>query len=83
MLLYSCSSSTLLTIFGGRVDDLETILIDERLPEGWESRIRKQLGLTITSFNSTVLKVEFGINENKYKEQLASQATETPAETSS
>lgn len=79
----SHSSSTLLTIFGGRVDDLESILIDERLPDGWESRIRKQLGLTIGSFNSTVLKVEFGINENKYKEQLARQAAETPAESSS
>ncbi|KAG2017415.1 hypothetical protein CC2G_006925 [Coprinopsis cinerea AmutBmut pab1-1] len=30
----SANSSTLLTIFGGRVDDLESILIEERIP-GW------------------------------------------------
>lgn len=57
------SSSTLLTIFGGRVDDLRTVLFEERLPEGWESRVRKPYGLTFTHFNFTVLPVEFGIRE--------------------
>ncbi|KAF8173711.1 Chloroperoxidase [Pholiota molesta] len=54
----SSNSSTLITIFGGRVDDLESILIEERLPDGWESRIRKRLGLTMTVFNATVLKAK-------------------------
>ncbi|TFK40381.1 Chloroperoxidase [Crucibulum laeve] len=62
----SSNSSTLLTIFGGRVKDLEPILIEERLPEGWESRIRGRMGLTMTTFNKTVLRVELGINEKKY-----------------
>lgn len=60
------SSSTLLTIFGGQVDDLETLLIEERLPEGWESRIRERNGLTILTFNKTALKVEHGIDEKKF-----------------
>ncbi|KAF8957521.1 Chloroperoxidase [Flammula alnicola] len=71
----SSNSSTLLTIFGGRVADLEPFLIEERLPEGWESRIRKRMGLTIGTFNSTVLKLEFGTNKNekKYKAKAAAQ----------
>jgi len=63
----SSNSSTLLTIFGGRVRDLETILLEERLPEGWESRVRRQMGLTLSTFNvTTVWPVEFGTSEKKY-----------------
>jgi hypothetical protein len=61
----SCSGSTLLTIFGGRVKDLTSFLIEERLPEGWEPRIRSRYGLTIGTFNKTVLRVELGIKEGK------------------
>ncbi len=53
-----------MTIFGGRVEDLEVILKEERLPEGWESRVRNPWGLTFGAFNSTVLRVELGIDEN-------------------
>ena len=53
----------MLTIFGGRVDDLRPFLTEERLPEGWESRIRHRMGLTIFEFNTTVLPVELGISE--------------------
>ncbi|KAF6745974.1 Chloroperoxidase [Ephemerocybe angulata] len=57
----SSNSSTLLTIFGGRVEDLEHILLEERIPEGWE------FGLTIITFNtSAVSKVEKGTDEEKY-----------------
>jgi hypothetical protein len=59
----SFSGSTLLTIFGGRLDDIYTFLTEERLPEGWESRIRDQMGLTFFAFNHTVLQVELGIKE--------------------
>lgn len=68
----SFSSSTLLTIFGGRVKDLETILLEERLPEGWESRVRRRLGLTFATFNlTTVWWLELGTNEKKYLAEKA------------
>ncbi|KAH9016836.1 Cloroperoxidase [Lactarius hengduanensis] len=59
----STNGSTLLTVFGGRFDDIYTFLTEERLPEGWESRIRDQMGLTILAFNRTVFRVELGIDE--------------------
>ncbi|TFK75585.1 Cloroperoxidase [Pluteus cervinus] len=60
----SSNSSTLLTIFGGRVKDLEPILLEERIPDGWEPRIRERLGLTILAFNKTVLGVETRTKED-------------------
>ena len=59
------SSSTMLTLFGGRIEDLRTFLVEERLPEGWEPKIRTPYGLTIGAFNKTVLQVELGIKEPK------------------
>ncbi|KAH9971537.1 Cloroperoxidase [Lactifluus volemus] len=59
----SSNGSTLLTIFGGCVPDLYTFLSEERLPDGWESRVRDQMGLTLLTFNQTVLRVELGIEE--------------------
>ena len=67
----------MLTIFGGRVKDLKSILIDERLPEGWESRVRSQWGLTFAKFNLTVLPLEYITSEKKYRAKLASQQAET------
>ena len=67
------SSATLLTIFGGRVRDLKSVLIDEKLPEGWESRVRSRWGLTFAKFNLTVLPLEFSISEKKYRAKLALQ----------
>jgi hypothetical protein len=63
----------MLTIFGGRVRDLQSLLIEERLPEGWESRVRKRFGLTFGEFNWVVLPLEFNISEKKYRAKLASQ----------
>ncbi|KAI0664086.1 Cloroperoxidase [Cubamyces menziesii] len=57
------SASTLLTIYGGRVKDLRPILGEERIPEGWEPRIRHRMGLTLFEFNFTVLPVELNIKE--------------------
>lgn len=56
--------------------DLETILLEERIPEGWESRVRRWFGLTLAQINlSTVMRVEYGINEEKYiREKAAAQA---------
>lgn len=56
----------MLTIFGGRVDDLRTVLLEERLPEGWESRVRKPFGLTMAAFNFTVIPVEYRTNEEDW-----------------
>lgn len=53
----------MLTIFGGRVDDLRVLLLEERLPDGWESRVRSRFGLTFAAFNSTVLKVIGGVKD--------------------
>ncbi|KAG2058107.1 Cloroperoxidase [Suillus hirtellus] len=64
----SANSSTLLTIFGGRVEDLRSIVLHERIPEGWESRVREPYGLTLTHFNKTVLAVEFGVREKDWAE---------------
>jgi len=57
------SGSTFLTIFGGRMSDIYTFLTEERLPDGWESRVRDQMGLTLFAFNRTVFRVELGIKE--------------------
>ncbi|KAH7886161.1 Chloroperoxidase [Phlebopus sp. FC_14] len=59
----STNASTLLTAFGGRVEDLRPFLLEERLPEGWESRIRQPYGMTILTFNKTILTVELGTKE--------------------
>ncbi|KAF8257303.1 hypothetical protein EI94DRAFT_1759418 [Lactarius quietus] len=61
------SGSTLLTVFGGRLDDIYTFLTEERFPEGWESRIRDQMGLTLLTFNRTVFRVELGIDEEVHQ----------------
>ncbi|KAK0223646.1 Chloroperoxidase [Armillaria fumosa] len=55
----SSNSSTMLTIMGGRVKDLESFLIEERIPDGWESRILARKGLTFQTFNKTVFNVEW------------------------
>jgi hypothetical protein len=57
------SASTMLTIFGGRTRDLATFLIEERLPTGWEPRVRERWGLTFLKFNFTVMNVEMGVKE--------------------
>ncbi len=57
----------MLTIFGGRIEDLTPMLTDERFSEQWEPRIRSRFGLTMAKFNFTVLPVERGVNVKKYK----------------
>ncbi|KAG9204722.1 hypothetical protein G6514_000506 [Epicoccum nigrum] len=64
----SANSSTMLTIFGGRVDDLRPMLTEERFSENWQPRIRSKYGLTMAAFNGTVLPVEMGVKK-KLKEQ--------------
>lgn len=56
------NASTMLTIFGGRVEDIRTVLLEERLADGWESRVRSRFGLTFAAFNATVLPVVKGMS---------------------
>ncbi|KAF8352008.1 Chloroperoxidase [Amanita rubescens] len=55
----SGNTCTFLSIFGGRQKDIEIILTEERIPEGWEPRNRKQYGLTLTAFNTSVIPLEY------------------------
>ncbi|KAF8861972.1 Cloroperoxidase [Acephala macrosclerotiorum] len=57
----SANSSTMLTIFGGRIDDLRPMLTEERFSEQWEPRVLSRFGLTMAKFNFTVLPVERGV----------------------
>jgi hypothetical protein len=57
----------MLTIFGGRVDDLRPMLTDERFADGWEPRILDKYGLTMAKFNGWVIPVERGVDEKKYQ----------------
>jgi hypothetical protein len=74
------NSSTLLTIFGGRVDDLRTILLEERLPDNWESRVLAPKGLTFLTFNKTVSKVDAGIKNKHFAKAGESAAARAAAE---
>ncbi|KAJ7699308.1 Chloroperoxidase, partial [Mycena rosella] len=59
----SANTAGFLMIFGGRVADLELFLKEERIPKGWETKMRSRMGLTFLEFNRTILKVERGIKE--------------------
>jgi len=63
----SNNSATMTTIFGGNVEDLEIWLKEERLPEGWQPRIRDRFGHSMMSFNRSVFAVEFKIPNSAYK----------------
>lgn len=74
LMILGHSSCTMLTLFGGHVEDLRTFLIEERLPKGWEPKIRTPYGLTIGAFNKTVLQVELGIKEPEPSAEALEQA---------
>lgn len=56
----------MLTIFGGRVDDLTPMLKEERFSEHWEPRVLDRYGLTMAKFNGTVLPVELAVDPKKF-----------------
>lgn len=72
------NSSPTLRLFRGRTDDLHTLLLERRLPDGWESRIREPNELTILAFNRTVPPVEWDVDESKW---AAKDKLEAPTET--
>ncbi|KAG9242823.1 hypothetical protein BJ878DRAFT_389062, partial [Calycina marina] len=57
------NSLTMLTIFGGRINDLKPMLTEERFSERWEARVRAKYGLTMAKFNGTVFNVEKGVKK--------------------
>ncbi|KAF7188897.1 putative sterigmatocystin biosynthesis peroxidase stcC [Pseudocercospora fuligena] len=67
----SANSSTMLTIFGGRVDDLIPMLTEERFSEKWEPRVLDRYGLTMAKFNFTVLPVERAVDVKPYQKTEA------------
>lgn len=61
----------MLTIFGGRVDDLRLMLTEERFADDWQPRILAHYGLTMAAFNGTVLPVEMGVDVKKVDAEAA------------
>lgn len=57
----------MLTIFGGSIDDLTPMLMEERFPNDWEPRVLDRYGLTMVKFNGTVFPVERGVDEKKFE----------------
>lgn len=53
------------------MDDLRSILIEERIPDGWESRARSRRGLTFIASIFIILGIKRGVNENKYMARMA------------
>lgn len=64
------SATTLIRIYGGKVKDLETLLLEERLPKHWEAAPRERFGLTMFSFNKTVKQINSQIDEEKVEANL-------------
>lgn len=56
-----CSAAFVYKVFGGIVSDLRAFLLEERLPEGWEPRVRHRAGLTMLEINKTIGEIEFGV----------------------
>ena len=48
---------------GGKIKDLHPFLLEERLPDGWQPRIRHPMGLTMAEFNQTALRIELSVVE--------------------
>jgi hypothetical protein len=56
------------------VDDLKSLLVDERIPEGWESRVRARKGLTFTASLLTIIEIEGNIKVKEYEAKIAAEA---------
>jgi hypothetical protein len=54
-------------IFGGKLEDIKPFLLEERLPEGWSTKYRARMGLTMAKFNSTSLRILLGVDPSWQK----------------
>lgn len=61
------------------MDDLRSILLHEQIPDGWESRIRQRYGLTLMTFNRTILAVELGVRERDWAEVAQNERNDAAA----
>jgi len=68
----SSNNTGLINILGGHVDDLRQFLIEERIPDGWESAERSRVGLTIGRINFTVVPLE--MSSRRYMKALTKQS---------
>ncbi|KAI0752687.1 Cloroperoxidase [Daedaleopsis nitida] len=57
----STNAAFVYKVFGGIVSDLHAFLLEERLPNGWEPRVRHRAGLTMLEINKTIGQIEFGV----------------------
>ncbi|KAH9927979.1 Cloroperoxidase [Epithele typhae] len=62
-LIGSTNAALILRVFGGIVDDLRAFLLEERLPQGWEPRVRHRMGFSMIEMNFTIARVELGVVE--------------------
>ncbi|THH27217.1 hypothetical protein EUX98_g6979 [Antrodiella citrinella] len=53
----------MLTVFGGKIKDLRPFLLEERIPDNWQSQITSRMGLTLAVFNGVAALVELGIRD--------------------
>jgi len=51
------NSGIMYDVFGGRVDDLRTFLVEERIPQGWQPRYTKRYGYTMMALNYRTLQI--------------------------
>jgi len=56
------NAATLILLLGGKIEDLEIFLLEERIPEGWSPAYRCRFGLTMGRFNMTTTRVMLGID---------------------
>lgn len=56
----------MITHFGGKLADLKSFLIEERLPDGWEPACRDATGLTMLKFNSATVSLEMLVDEGEF-----------------
>ncbi|EPT01971.1 hypothetical protein FOMPIDRAFT_99721 [Fomitopsis schrenkii] len=61
------NSALLLTACGGRVKDLYPMLLEERIPDGWQPRVRTPGGITFLTLQGMVLPVELCVEEEVRK----------------
>jgi len=51
------NASMMLSIFGGKIEDLRALLIEERLTDGWVPQNASRFGVTLGAFNNTAFGV--------------------------
>ncbi|KAF2670327.1 Cloroperoxidase [Microthyrium microscopicum] len=69
----SSNSSTMLTLFGGSINDLTPMLTEEKFADNWEPRVLSRFGLTFAKFNFTVIPVERGVDKKAIQKLEASE----------